>query len=351
MVNLHKNSWAFRDRLILTAPTEQIERIQFVGLGKRVTIQAPILKINLLKNAAVGWWMSEPVAATADDESVGRLLKLLAALRVDGYAAESPESLSVYSLDTPSLKVTWSVPSVPPSPIRLAPAGDPITRALRFDEQTLLIGGLVPDRKGMRYAMLSGQPVVFMLGGETLATLDAEWHNHQVFNFDPGAVDKIHLTWPGSTWSFDLAKTGGAWSVVGPIDVPGFDPAAAGPIVRAASELSTTRYSQYEGKVPSGIGLTPPRLEIRFSGRAMAKPVDLAFGGVIDNTRGYAMAPASQPGAVFLLAISPFAPWLQVQPPSLDELPSDVFMAEPPGAASPGPNPVDRPGKPGGQPL
>ncbi len=352
MTNLHKNSWAFRDRLILAAPTDQIERIQFVGLGKRVTIQAPILKLGLLKNAAVGWWMSEPVAASADSESVTRLLKLLAALKVDGYAAESPESLSLYGLDAPSLKVTWSTPAaLPPSPIPLLPASDPMTRVLRFDEQSLLVGDPVADRKGMRYAMLSGQPVVFMLGGETLAALDGEWHNHQISNFDPGAVDKIHLTWPGSTWSFDLAKTGGTWSTVGPIDLPGFDPASAGSILRAAADLTTPRYSQYEGKVPSGIGLTPPRLEIRFSGLAMAKPVELAFGSAIDNTRGYAMAPTAQPGAVFLLTLPPFGPWLQVQPPSPNELPSDVFMPEPSGATSPNANPAGPPGKPGNQPL
>ena len=68
----------------------------------------------------------------------------------------------------------------------------------------------------MRYAKLADKPVVFMLGGATLATLDAEWHTRQVGKFDPLAVDKVHLTWPGSSWSVDLVHANGAWSVVGP---------------------------------------------------------------------------------------------------------------------------------------
>jgi len=341
--NLPTNSLAFRDRLVLTTASDQIERIRFDGLGKRVTIQAPILKLDLFRNATTGWWMSEPVNALADGESVGKLLKLLSNLRVVGFAAESPESLSIFGLDAPALKVTWSVPAaLPPSPLQIPPASDPFTRSLRFDEQTLLVGSPVSERNGMRYAMLVGQPVVFMLGGETLAILDAEWHDHQVFTFDPNQVEKIHLDWPGTTWSFDLARTEGAWSIIGPVDIPGFDPLAASAIVRAASNLSTSRYSQYGGKVPSGIGLTPPRLALRFSGGSMATPVELAFGGVIDAARGYASAPKAQPGAVFLVDLTPFLAWLKVQPPIRDDMPEDVFMPEPSS---------DRPGKPTEQPL
>ena len=342
-MNLPTNSLAFRDRLVLATASDQIERILFDGLGKRVTIHAPILKIDLFKNAATGWWMSEPVNAMADGESVGKLLKLLSSLRADGFATESPKSLSVFGLDTPALKVTWSVPAaLPPSPLPVPSVGDPFTRSLRFEEQTLLIGGPVAERNGMRFAMLVGQPVVFMLGGETLSTLDAEWHDHQVFKFDPNQIEMIHLDWPGSTWSFDLAKTEGAWSIAGPVDIPGFDPLAASAIVRAVANLSTSRYSQYGGKIPSGIGLTPPRLAIQFSGGSLVKPVELAFGGAIDAARGYASAPTAQPGAVFIADLTPFLPWLKVQPPLRDDLPEDVFMPEP----SP-----DRPGKPTDQPL
>ena len=350
--NLFKKSWAFRDRLILTAATDQIERIRFDGLGKQVTIQAPPIKLSILKNAATGWWLSEPVVALADDGSVAKLLKLLTALRVDGYAAESPTSLADFGLDAPTLKVTWSVPAaLPPSPVPLPPVSDPTTRRVRFDEQTLVVGNVVPDRKSMRYAMLGGHPVVFMLGGETLATLDAEWHDHRIAKFDPALIDKIHLAWPGTDWSFDLARTEAntPWSIVGPVDVPGFDPQAAAAVLNAAADLSTPRYSQYRGAIPSSVGLTPPRLTLRFSGPKLAAPEDLAIGAALATGQSYASAPNRQPGAVFLIANPPFVPWLKLQPPIRDNLPDDVFLREPPSDPAPAPG-GDGPGQTGGQP-
>ena len=125
--NLFKESWALRDRLVLTTASDQIEQIKFDGLGKRVTIHSPPLKLNPLKDpkAAAGWWMSEPVPAPADAEAVGKLLKLLAAIRVDGYAAEKPPSLAAFGLDAPALKVTWSIPAAAPSPVSLPPVSAP----------------------------------------------------------------------------------------------------------------------------------------------------------------------------------------------------------------------------------
>ena len=347
--NLFKTSWAFRDRLILAEPTDQIERIKFDGLGKQVTIHAPVVKIDLFKNAAVGWWLSEPVAAPADNPSVAKLLKLLAAFRVDGFAAENPPSLAPFGLANPSLQITWSVPAaLPPSPVPTPPASDSSTGQLRFDEQTLLIGGPVAERRSMRYAMLAGRPLVFMLGGETLATLDAEWHTHQALKFDPAAIRQIHVTWPGSSWAADLHRTDQTWEIIGPMDLPDFDPTAADAIVRAASRLTTPRYLQYTGAIPPTIGLTPPRLMIKFTGEPGTEPVELALGVPADAQQGYAATPASRPGAVFLAEISPFLPWLAIQPPLRDGLPEDVFLRDTP--APPASEAIDRPGQSGEQP-
>ena len=344
--NLFQTSWAFRDRLILAAPTEQIEQIKFAGLGKQVTLQAPVMKLDLVKNAASGWWMTEPVASLADHESVSKLLKLLAAFRVDGYAAESPPSLAPFGLDQPTLKVTWSIPATrSPTPL-LAP---PATGLLKLEEQTLLIGGPVAERRGMRYAKLADKPVVFMLNGATLATLDAEWHTHQVSKFDPLAVDKVHLTWPGTSWSADVVRTSGNWSVVGPLDIPGLKPGASDSVIQAASRLTTPRYLQYRGEVPATIGLTPPRVIAEFSGTTLQSPVTIALGDPIDPKQSYAATPDQHPGAVFLIEFAPFLPWLQIQAPApADELPADVFHHDPPPTLEPAP--TDRPGQTEAQP-
>ena len=348
--NLFRTSWAFRDRLFLAVPTEQIERIQIEGLGKQVTLQAPVLKLDLVKNAAAGWWMTEPVAAQADREAVSQLLKLLTAFRVDGYAAEAPPSLQPFGLDQPTLKVTWSVPAAPPfAPLLAPPASIPATGKIPMDDQTLLIGGPVAERRGMRYAKLADKPVVFMLGGATLATLDAEWHTHQVSKFDPGAIVRVHLTWPGSSWAVDLVRSDGAWSVVGPVDIPGLDPTATDSVIQAASRLTTSRFLQYRGEIPATIGLTPPRVVAEFAGPTIATPVQLALGDPIDPRQSYAATPDQRPGAVFLVDFAPFLPWLQIQaPPPTAELPADVWHRDPPPTL--GPAAIGRAGQTDAQP-
>ena len=344
--NLFKRSWAFRDRLVLSVATEQVEQIRFDGLGKQVTIQAAPLKLAMFKNAPVGWWMSEPVTARADDVAVARLLKLLKAFRVDGFAAESPPSLAPFGLDAPTLKVTWSAPAAPPpSPVPLPPPYDPITRKIQFEEQSLLIGGIVPERPTMRYAMLTGHPVIFMLGGETLTTLASEWHDPRIWKFDPASVEKIHLAWPGTDWSFDLARSDQEWAVVGPVDIPGFDPKAADAVIKAAANLAAVRYTQYQGETPTTLGLTPPRLIVRFSGLKLNPPADLEIGGALETGQSYARTPTDHPGAVFTIAHAPFVPWLRLQPPLADTFPDDVFSRDPEAAP-----PADRPGQTGGQP-
>ena len=332
--NLFRQSWAFRDRLVLAAPTEQIERIQIDGLGKSVTLQAPVIKIDSFKNAATGWWMSAPVVAQADPGAMTKLLKLLGGLRVDGYAAEGPPSLAAFGLDEPTFKLTYSIPAgLPPSPVPLPPASDPRTRLLRLDEQSLLVGDLVPGRRSARYAMLAGQTLVFILGGEALATLDSEWHDHQILKFDPGAVDRIHLAWPESSRAVDLERSDRGWSIVGPIDIPGLDPAAADSIVAALANLTTARYLQYAGQTPPTVGLTPPRLDLKLSGPSLSRPVLVSFGGLTDADQGFAAVPESQPGAVFLVPSKPFLLWLQLQSALRDGLPVDVFQPEPPEPA------------------
>lgn len=345
---LLKPAWAFRDRLIVAVPADQVEQVRFDGLGKKVTIQAPPLKLNLAKNAPTGWWLSEPVYARADEAAVAKFLKLLASFRVDGYAADRPASLKPFGLDAPTLRVTWSVPAAPGSladPSPLAAPGLAGPRPLRFEQQALLVGDEVPERKSMRYAMLEGYPVVFILGGETLATLDGEWHDHGVLAFPAEKVESIHLAWPGEGKTADLALHGDGWKFTGGTTIGGIEPEAAAGAVRAAAGLTTTRFTQYAGEIPGDLGLTPPRLTIRFEGTGLSQPAELALGGVLANGQAYAAAPRSQPGAVFLVDAKPFAAWLAARPAGTMRLPDDVFRRDPAPDATP-----DRPGQPGGEP-
>lgn len=339
-----KGPWAFRDRLVLQVASAAIDRIRVEGTRPSVTLQAPVLRIKVGENAPVGWWLTDPIAAPADRDAVAKLLKLLGSLQADGFAAEGSETLSAFGLDRPVLRMTWSIPvDRAPSPLLVPPKADPATGAIRYEEKSLLVGGPVAERPGDRYAMITGESAVFILGPVALATLDAEWHDRTIARFDPRAVRRVHLEYPGTPYAFDLERGDRGWSLgsgSGSAPPEGFPVGSADSAVAAASNLSTIRFAQYAGEAPAAVGLAPPYLRVRFEGDGLASPVAVDFGRPLDSRLVYAMAPTSLPGAVFLVDFAPFLPWLNAPVRPVAELPENVFEPEvdpvTPPASAPG---------------
>ncbi len=89
-------------------------------------------------------------AQKADSDVLAKLTDELAALRTGRFIAFNPNSLVPYGLETPTARLTITLNS---------------TNVLG---QVVLLGGLAADG---RFAMLQGQPVVFILPEETVNTL------------------------------------------------------------------------------------------------------------------------------------------------------------------------------------
>ena len=316
---------AFRDRQILAGSTDQVERLTFAGSGRRVVLHAPVLKIEPLKNAPVGWWMTEPVAAPADSKSVGRLLKLLSQLRADSLVVEKADDLGKYGLKAPALTFTWSnLPEfsmvAPPSKPGRSPG------KIELDDHSLLIGSPVPAHPEARYAKVDDKPLIFTLGHEAIEALSAEWHDHRVLTFDPKRVRRIQLDWPERSFSLTSTQDAGnrKWSLEGPVDVVGFDVARVNPLLEATSDLSTTRFLQYAGEIPALTRLDPARVSIRVDLMDGSPVRTLRIGGPARPGQLCATTATGREGPVFLVPEAPFAAWLR--PPRMrGDLPDNVF--------------------------
>jgi hypothetical protein len=322
---LPRDSLAFRDRQILAEASHQIERIKLVGPNRKVTLNAPIIKLDPFYNAPFGWWMVEPIDALADAPSVGRLLKLLSNLRAESLVAEKPDALDKHGLKSPALAVTWSY--LPRSSmLRQGPGFDPSPGTVAYEDHTLLVGARVPGRPEVRYARLADRPLIFTLGQDVLGVLDSEWRDHRVLAFDPKHVRHVRLDWPDRSVSLASVPEGKdrKWSFAGPTDAPEFNPSQMTPFLQLASNLSTPRFVQYLGDFPGQWGLTPPRLSIRFDLDDGSPPRFLKLGIPAGPGQILATAEAESKGPVFLVPASQFAAWTR-PPRRHDDLPEDVF--------------------------
>lgn len=322
---LPRNLLAFRDHLVLAVPTGRIERLAFSGSGRKVALNAPPIKLAPLANVPIGWWMVEPVAAPADSVAVGRLFRMLSGLRAESLVAEASEDPEKYGLKTPALTLTVSALRRDSMVLEL-PKSDPSPGAVATEDLGLLIGASVPGRPGSRYARLSDRPLIFTVGTDVLAVLDAEYHDRQVLRFDPDRIRRVHLDWPGRGFSMTPSVKDGyrTWTIEGAVDARGFDLGRVGPLLDSCAGLTTEHYARYDGDLPPGSGLDPARVAIRFDLDVGTPSVSLRIGNPAGIGQLYATNAAGSKGPIFFLPASTFA-GLAETPGSHDDLPGDVF--------------------------
>jgi Domain of unknown function (DUF4340) len=321
---LPRNPLAFRDRQVLAVDVDPIEQIKFVGASRKVTLNAPVFKVGKqnMGLAPTNWWMVEPIQVLADAPSVGQLLRLLGNLRAESLVTEKPENLDKYGLKTPVLTVTWSATAG----FSMVAKPSKTPGSIAMEDHSLLVGAPLPDKPSVRYAKLDDYPLIFTLGQDVLGTLDSEWRDHQVFAFDPTQVRKVHLGWPDRDLSLIAAAGTSArgWVLDLEQDAPDFDPASIGPLVLAASKLTTNRFAQYLGDFPRGVDLEPARLAIRFDLDDGSPPRLLKIGVPAGNGQVFATTEAGGKGPIFYLPEAPFAPLMKA-PRHKGDLPDNVF--------------------------
>jgi hypothetical protein len=314
--------------VVAIAP-DQVELLTLASPVRMIRLKAPALKLDPMSNAPIGWWMVEPVAAPADETAVGRLLKLLSGLRAESLVVESskPDDLTRYGLDKPALKLTWSTfPQFSMTQGLMGPVVKPNPETPTLENHSLLIGAPVPGKPSQRYAIVEGRSLVFTLGPDVLAAIDAEFHERRVLTFDPAHVRRVHLAWPDRAFSLTQEERKGrrGWSTEGAVDAPAFDAGRVGPLLMTASELSTPRFIQYLGDFPASVGLTPPSLALRVELDDGTPPREVRIGRSTGNGLLYATTSAEAKGPIFLVPEALFADWT-TPPRHHDDLPDNVF--------------------------
>jgi hypothetical protein len=156
----------------------------------------------------------------------------------------------------------------------------------------------------------------------------AEFHDTLVLSYPADSINRLVLKQAERTLIFTRAasRTGGPADWMpdrsSGTDATGIDLSRFNDMVKQLAELRTTRFLQYDGPIPSALGLARPKLTVELSGSAGKGPYVLRIG---ESSGGMAAATVgtSNKGPVFLL---PAAAWDALIPSgSGQEIPANPF--------------------------
>lgn len=303
-----------RDRGLTAQSPALIDRVKIRRGEVERVVEPPTAKNS------PDWVMTAPVRGPADTQTINRLVPLLASLRAERLVSESPKNLRDFGLLPPILSVTWRV--------RTEPTGKPSEAPNPGEETTLIIGKEDPDRKEERFAMISGNPVLFTLGKNALSILFSEIRDRHIHEFDINLVDRVSIHWRDPGIELKLSRKispGGipdSWIVDPTSDVKSFDRMMIQSLLTNCSRLIVGSFVQDQGAFPKESGLVPARLKVALHVRGELADRVVKLGASAPGGAILATADAGDSGAIFDLNESMWRDALKSpQAPAIPEIP------------------------------
>jgi len=171
---------------------------------------------TVLRKDKDGWKITEPIAAAAQDSEATGIANALSQLEIARVIDDNPASLADYGLGAPRVEIQFKA------------AGDK-------DLKTLEIGQKTPTGANL-FAKKADSKRVF-----TIASFQDGTFNRSTFDLrdktaikiDRDKVDHVEITADNRT--LELAKTGGDWAIVKPLQAPADTAAAEGLVGKVQS--------------------------------------------------------------------------------------------------------------------
>jgi hypothetical protein len=220
---------AFRDRGIATLPDPD-KATQERGERKAVFTKGDL-----------GWKMTEPIEADAEETDLKEWLKAITSLRADELVADKPADVKAYGLASP--QVRW-----------LFTAGD--------KKVTLLIGATDKDKGGRAYARIEGGDLVFLLDPALTTRALSEYRSRKVWSpAPPDAAQVERFTYARTEGPFTLEKVAGKWHLGGKPEVA-VKSETVTDALDALAGLRAERYVTDKGTDLKAYGLAPDSADL-----------------------------------------------------------------------------------------
>jgi hypothetical protein len=214
---------AFRDRSLA----------RFVD-ADRLTLERGDRKVTFARVAGT-WKVTEPVQADADQADLDELVNALAGLRADELAAEKPDDLKPFGLDSPEAR--WKV--------------------FEGDKEVLSLLVGAKEKDGPRvYAKLEKGETVALLDAALTGRVLGEYRRRAVWSdLDASQIDSIVIS--SGTSNFVLRKDGDTWKDPAKPDDP-IDAAKVEETLAALAGLKAERFAADAGANLALYGLEKP---------------------------------------------------------------------------------------------
>ena len=199
--------------------SSKLEKV-FAGLQSdkidEIRVHAESGDSTSLKKDKDGWKIVEPMAAAAQESEASGIANALSQLEVARVIDEKPSSLADYGLGAPRVEIQFKA------------SGDK-------DFKKLFIGQKTPTGANL-FAKRNDDNRVFTIASFQDSTFNRstfDLRDKTVIKFDRDKVDHVEVTADNKT--IELAKTGGDWKLMKPIQAPSDSAAAEGLIGKVQS--------------------------------------------------------------------------------------------------------------------
>lgn len=258
--NVDKGLFKFRDKRVIPFDRHEIRKIEIAHGGERIVV---------LKQDGE-WRMLEPVADRGDAAEIERLLNRLHAARLKRFVEEAPEDLAPYGLDAPTVTVS-------------------LYEGEGLGKKTVTVGRRAEMTRFPPYfATCSSRTPVFTVDSTFVVDVRqsaSDLRDKQVFEFDPGGVDRLVLVFPDSTVEVRRDTTGPDWTALQPPLHVALE-AEVSRLLNYVRRLKAKRYVAESLASPEAYGLDRPALVASFwRGKELVQKV--AVGKV--GERAYAV--------------------------------------------------------------
>lgn len=228
-----------------------------------------------------GWWLTEPMRARGDDQTIEKLLENIAGSRKDAVLFEQPtgEKLAELGLDAPGLELGLFV------------GGD--STVIRFGDKG--------PTHNVAYAMFEGDPRVYRIHSDVRKQSDIEIHDLRdktVLAFDPIAMARFELERKNAD-NVVVLHDRGRWDLA----EPEVAQASMNAVLETLYLIRNSEVKAFIDEAPADLapyGLDSPVITVTITEAESDDPVVLSIGAKDRKRRGY-FAMAAGAANIFLV--------------------------------------------------
>ncbi len=259
----------YRDKRVLKFEYNDVQKVKAEG----------VRSFEVVKGTGDTWTLESPVHALADKSKVDSMVRPLTTLRADQFVDDKPDTLKLYGLDNPRLKITVETKETIPAK---AQPGDPNTQpadtqpSIETRTHVLSVGGPTDPKEESYFAQVNGMPSVFTIRQDTFKSItptETDIRDKLIAKVETERVKKIEASTPQGDMIL-TRQPDGKWQFADGTDA---DATLTGDLIKAAANLKAAEFLDPKKELVV-LDWNSPRARIVLTQEGEVNPVTVLVG-------------------------------------------------------------------------